>query len=54
MPKECCTHGQMVQCNVRGFHGTNMEGELATYIVKMDMATNYANKCKRISISAII
>jgi hypothetical protein len=24
----------------------DMEGELSTYIVKMDMAANYDNRCK--------
>jgi hypothetical protein len=54
MPKECCTCGQMVQCNIGGFCGTNMESELSKYIVKMDMAINYANRCKGSSINATI
>ncbi len=54
MPKKCCTRGQMVQCNVGGSCGTNMEGEFSTYIVKMDMAIIYANRCERSFISATI
>ncbi len=32
----------------------DMEGELSTYIVKMDMATNHDNRCKGSSLNVTI